>query len=62
MGHLIWDRKRDGGFPDVKLLKQLVRDHAAPDGTLAMSIARHLEQASRANPPLPLPAPRGILE
>lgn len=26
----IWDRKRDGGFPDVKTLKQLVRDHLDP--------------------------------
>jgi selenoprotein W-related protein len=23
---LIWDRKRDGGFPDIKELKQKVRD------------------------------------
>jgi selenoprotein W-related protein len=28
---LIWDRKRDGGFPDVKTLKQLVRDRVAPE-------------------------------
>ncbi|MGE3876374.1 MAG: SelT/SelW/SelH family protein [Parvibaculaceae bacterium] len=27
---LIWERKRDGGFPDVKTLKQLVRDRVAP--------------------------------
>ncbi len=26
----IWDRKRDGGFPDVKTLKQLVRDRLDP--------------------------------
>lgn len=26
----IWDRSRDGGFPDVKLLKQRVRDTLAP--------------------------------
>jgi selenoprotein W-related protein len=25
-GQLIWDRKRDGGFPDAARLKQLVRD------------------------------------
>ncbi|MCB2114891.1 MAG: SelT/SelW/SelH family protein [Rhodobacteraceae bacterium] len=31
---LIWDRKRDGGFPDVKALKQLVRDRTAPDRDL----------------------------
>lgn len=31
---LIWERKRDGGFPDVKALKQMVRDRAAPDRDL----------------------------
>ena len=27
---LIWERKRDGGFPDVKRLKQIVRDRLDP--------------------------------
>lgn len=27
---LLWDRVRDGGFPDIKLLKQKVRDEVAP--------------------------------
>lgn len=27
---LIWERKRDGGFPDVRRLKQLVRDQVEP--------------------------------
>ena len=27
----IWERKRDGGFPDAKLLKQRVRDRLDPD-------------------------------
>ena len=31
---LIWERKRDGGFPDVKQLKQLVRDRIDPDRDL----------------------------
>ena len=31
---LIWERKRDGGFPDVKALKQRVRDHLDPDRDL----------------------------
>ena len=26
----IWERKRDGGFPDVKTLKQRVRDRIDP--------------------------------
>ena len=30
-GHLVWERARDGGFPDVKTLKQLVRDRVAPE-------------------------------
>ncbi|MBO9443577.1 SelT/SelW/SelH family protein [Phaeobacter italicus] len=33
-GDLIWERKRDGGFPDVKALKTLVRDRIDPDRDL----------------------------
>ena len=33
-GELIWERKRDGGFPDVKQLKQLVRDRIDPERDL----------------------------
>ena len=33
-GELIWDRKRDGGFPDIVELKRLVRDRVAPDKVL----------------------------
>ena len=29
-GEPVWDRVRDGGFPDVKTLKRLIRDRAAP--------------------------------
>jgi selenoprotein W-related protein len=29
-GELLWERKRDGGFPDVRALKQLVRDRLDP--------------------------------
>jgi len=29
-GHQIWSRKDQGGFPDIKELKRLVRDHVAP--------------------------------
>lgn len=29
-GAQLWERRRDGGFPDVKLLKQLVRDRVDP--------------------------------
>lgn len=30
----IWERKADGGFPDVAQLKQRVRDRVAPDRDL----------------------------
>ena len=33
-GDLVWDRKRDGGFPDAARLKQLVRDRIDPDRDL----------------------------
>lgn len=33
-GVLVWERVRDGGFPDVKALKQRVRDRVAPDRDL----------------------------
>lgn len=31
---LVWDRKRDGGFPDAKTLKQRVRDRLDPERSL----------------------------
>lgn len=31
---LIWDRKSMEGFPDIKQLKQLVRDQIAPERNL----------------------------
>lgn len=30
----IWDRTQDGGFPDVKTLKQRVRDRLVPERDL----------------------------
>ena len=30
-GHVVWERKRDGGFPGPKELKQRVRDVIAPE-------------------------------
>ncbi|MEQ6291177.1 SelT/SelW/SelH family protein [Vogesella sp. GCM10023246] len=36
-GELLWDRARDGGFPDIKELKQRVRDRVAPDKALGHS-------------------------
>lgn len=31
---LIWDRKRDGGFPDIRELKARLRDRIAPERAL----------------------------
>lgn len=39
-GETIWDRKSDGGFPDVKTLKQRVRDRLDPNRDLG-HIDRH---------------------
>jgi selenoprotein W-related protein len=39
-GDLLWERKRDGGFPDVKTLKQMVRDRIDPARDLG-----HLDRA-----------------
>lgn len=38
-GNQVWDRKSMDGFPDVKQLKQLIRDRIAPD--------RHLGHVDR---------------
>jgi selenoprotein W-related protein len=40
-GELVWDRKRDGGFPDIKALKQLMRDRVDPDRDLG-----HIDRAT----------------
>lgn len=39
-GELIWERKRDGGFPGPKDLKQRVRDRLAPTRDLG-HVDRH---------------------
>jgi selenoprotein W-related protein len=31
---VIWERRRDGGFPDIVELKRLVRDRVAPERSL----------------------------
>lgn len=33
-GELIWERKRDEGFPDSKTIKKLIRDHIDPERDL----------------------------
>jgi len=39
-GDRIWSRKETGRFPDIKELKQLVRDRVAPDKELGHSERR----------------------
>ena len=36
-GIMVWERKRDGGFPDAKILKQRVRDLVDPERDLGHS-------------------------
>lgn len=38
---LVWDRATEGGFPEIKLLKQRVRDEIAPEKDLG-----HAEKVS----------------
>lgn len=33
----LWCRKQDGGFPELKEIKQRIRDHIAPDKSLGHS-------------------------
>lgn len=33
----VWSRKAEGGFPEIKVLKQRVRDHIAPHRNLGHS-------------------------
>lgn len=33
-GEVVWDRRRDGGFPEAAELKRLVRDRVQPDRNL----------------------------
>lgn len=41
---LLWERKRDGGFPDIRVLKQMVRDRIDPDRDLGHVDRTSLEQ------------------
>ncbi|RDI30280.1 selenoprotein W-related protein [Rhodococcus sp. AG1013] len=38
---LVWDRKRDSGFPDIVTLKKLVRDAVVPDRDLGHADRKH---------------------
>ena len=43
---LVWERKRDGGFPGAKELKQKVRDAACPEKSLGAHTERAAEYSS----------------
>ncbi|NTS31045.1 SelT/SelW/SelH family protein [Phyllobacterium sp. BT25] len=45
-GESIWERKRDGGFPEAKVLKQRVRDIVWPERDLGHSDGHHRAPAS----------------
>ena len=34
VGELVWERERDGGFPDINTLKQRVRERIEPERDL----------------------------
>jgi selenoprotein W-related protein len=50
---VVWDRKADGGFPDLGPLKRLVRDRVAPGRSLG-----HTDRVAAAEDSPPGPAPR----
>ncbi|TDI92485.1 MAG: SelT/SelW/SelH family protein [Gammaproteobacteria bacterium] len=47
-GSLIWSREKDGGFPEIKVLKSLVRDVVAPNKDLG-HIDRKLAESGNEN-------------
>ena len=53
-GKLVWSRKEHGRFPDIKELKQLVRDQVAPERGLGHS------DAKPAQPEPPTPGRSGL--
>lgn len=34
---IYWDRKKEGGFPELKLIKQMIRDFVSPEKDLGHS-------------------------
>ncbi len=45
-GEVIWERRRDGGFPDARRLKQRIRDKIDPERSLG-----HSDRALSEDPP-----------
>jgi selenoprotein W-related protein len=44
-GKLLWSRKEHGRFPDIKELKQLVRDEVAPELGLGIAMPSPFNQS-----------------
>lgn len=60
---LIWDRKAESGFPETKILKQLIRNHIEPEKNLGHSDTPSTKAvAGSAAPAHPLPALPGSSE
>ena len=51
----IWNRKVDGGFPEITVLKQLVRDRVAPGRSLGHSDAHAAAPETPGTPATPGP-------
>lgn len=51
-GALLWDRKERGGFPELKDLKQAVRDAVSPGRSLGHSDGRPAAGDAPAAPPV----------
>ncbi|EKM59696.1 uncharacterized protein PHACADRAFT_192070 [Phanerochaete carnosa HHB-10118-sp] len=45
---LIWDRKVEGGFPELRILKQRIRDHIQPGKSLGHSDKKQETQETQA--------------
>ena len=48
-GQMIWERKADGGFPDSKTLKRLVRDRLDPERDLGHVDRKDADRAGGAS-------------
>ncbi|MEH3024208.1 MAG: SelT/SelW/SelH family protein [Pseudomonas oryzihabitans] len=49
-GELLWERKRDGGFPDARTLKNLVRDRLFPERDLGHGEGRREDRGGDGAP------------
>lgn len=47
-GEIVWDRKTEGRFPEMKELKQAIRDRVAPEQDLGHSDTTERQESSGA--------------